>query len=362
MMILVVKVLQPQLWLCVPWFTSPYSVANCQVKVFWFSSLIHHKVAFLAGQLFRKSCSVAHEIQMYSRISNTVHQSAYTYRWCCFCFFPDRVLPQSPYFTVMADSDLDAFFAKRDKSKKKSKFAVTPDEILAKATDERPKKEKRRKTRETSQEKPGGLGLYLTADEAKKRDEEKKEDEAWNDFEERKEADFSGLRIRKLTVGDVEEEKEPTQSDDGEESVDGDGGRGDASGPWKTPSPVPAEAAAAAAASAAPPSTPPAEVKTENTAPRKYVPPAQRRAAVAAGNPTCCRRSNKKKTTLDLQSHEDFPTLGGGSSKSAGSAWGTSNEEGRSGAAFAGSRCSSRESGGSSLRLKNKFSVLGGTK
>ena len=64
----------------------------------------------------------------------------------------------------MADSSLDDFFAKKDKSKKKSKSKMTPADVLAKA-DEGPKKEKKKKDKE----QPGGLGLSTTENTSKKR-------------------------------------------------------------------------------------------------------------------------------------------------------------------------------------------------
>ena len=74
-----------------------------------------------------------------------------------------------------------------------------------------------------------------------------------------------------------------------------------------------------AVAAAAPPPPQEPEEKKENTAPKKYVPPAQRLAAMMpAGNPMS-RRSNKK--APNIQSEEDFPTLGGGPQVSAGVAW-----------------------------------------
>ena len=80
-----------------------------------------------------------------------------------------------------------------------------------------------------------------------------------------------------------------------------------------------AVAVAAAAAAAAHPAAPEPEEKKENTAPKKYVPPAQRHAALnPAGNPIA-RRSNKK--APNIQSEEDFPTLGGGPQVSSGAAW-----------------------------------------
>ncbi|XP_076456157.1 protein CDV3 homolog A-like [Babylonia areolata] len=239
----------------------------------------------------------------------------------------------------MADSSLDDFFAKKDKSKKKSKAKMTPGDVLAKADE--PKKVKKKKEKE----QPGGLGLNAAEDTSRKT-----EDDEWEDFAEQKEVDYSGLRIQTLQIKE-EEEKEAAESEGEGEGGEREEGREAASGPWNAsgavapPPPV--------AAVAAPPEP---EEKKENTAPKKYVPPAQRNAASsaasAAANPIS-RRGNKK--APNIQSEVDFPTLGGAPAVSGGSAWGSKKYE-NSGTSDIESNPGQRR--GVNLSLENKFSAL----
>lgn len=64
----------------------------------------------------------------------------------------------------MADSSLDDFFAKKDKSKKKSKSKMTPVDALANP-EEGPKKVKKKKDKEM----PGGMGLGTAEETAAKK-------------------------------------------------------------------------------------------------------------------------------------------------------------------------------------------------
>jgi hypothetical protein len=68
----------------------------------------------------------------------------------------------------MAESSLDDFFAKKDKSKKKSKAKMTPTDVLAKG-DEGPKKVKKKKDKE----QPGGMGLNSAEDQTAKKQQAK---------------------------------------------------------------------------------------------------------------------------------------------------------------------------------------------
>ena len=296
----------------------------------------------------------------------------------------------------MADTSLDAFFAKRDKrSGKKPKSPLTPGDVPATADDDRQKRERRRRSRKKGEESaeeeekrrttPGGPGSLGT----------EAEDGQWNDFQPEKEADYTGLRIRQLAIKEEEaDDHQSPDSGDGDDDDSGDGGaargRGDTdSGPWKTLAPVQGAAVAAPdAAAAAPPSPPEAGkgVGKENRAPGKYVPPAQRRAAMmtaAAAKPVPAgsRSSNRKQKpeALDVGSHEEFPTLGrGGRPVSAaggsagGSVWGSAGGSvwGSAGGSVWGTAATGRDSvqcprgpqpqgsRGPNLPLKNKFSAL----
>jgi len=188
-------------------------------------------------------------------------------------------------------ASLDDFFAKKDKSKKKSKSKyATVDGILS-SKEEEPKKtteKKKKEPKEKPQQQGDGTG------------ETRVEDEEWKDFEQEAETDYSGLRIQTLQIGKEEENEEKEE----EEEVDEDGEvieRKDTSaGPW----------AAMQASKPAPPPPEPVKQVVEEPAPKpsgKYVPPGARAAAMAP-QPLVQRRG--KKTAPNLTSEEDFPTLG----------------------------------------------------
>lgn len=217
----------------------------------------------------------------------------------------------------MAESSLDDFFAKKDKSKKKSKGSkLTPDDILAKS-DEPVKKDKKSK-----KEKAKSQTSKSTTDVNTSSVINPSEDAEWIEVEEEKEKDYTGLRIANLQIVD----KDPDTGDEdiieqnGEEDEDGevkekkDTGQ---QGPWNVKT-TPAPATPAPAPVEEP--QPPKEEPTPK-APAKYIPPAQRAAAAAAAagggpstpsGPTIPAHLRRKKVAPNITSEEDFPTLGGG--------------------------------------------------
>jgi hypothetical protein len=122
----------------------------------------------------------------------------------------------------MADSSLDDFFAKKDKSKKSKKKNLTTDEIAKKLEESGKKSEKLRKN---IKEKTNQTVLNTNTSE--------QEDEEWNDFEEEREKDYSGLRIQTLTIKDKEEEFREQQMQD----IDEENKKESQSGPWKLSTP-----------------------------------------------------------------------------------------------------------------------------
>lgn len=239
----------------------------------------------------------------------------------------------------MADNSLDDFFAKKDKSKKKSsKSKMTPTDVLGKA-DEGPKKVKKKKDKE----QPGGLGLNSVEEETAKK---QAEDDEWTDFAEQKEVDYTGLRIQTLQFRQ-EEDRETGESEGEGEGGDGDGGRDSASGPWNASSGQTSAVQTSGAASAPEP-----EEKKETTAPKKYVPPAQRAGAQGSGG---SGKKVGKKSAPNIQSEEDFPTLGGGPQPSSGTAWGAKKYE-SSVASDIDTNPAQRR--GVNLSLENKFAAL----
>jgi len=113
----------------------------------------------------------------------------------------------------MADS-LDDFFAKKDSKRRPKKKNLTTEEMAKKL--EETGKRASRKAKDKSGLTQGGN----TSDP---------ENEEWNDFEEDKEKDYSGLRIQTLTIKDKEEEFREQQLQDIEEEKQKDV----VSGPWR---------------------------------------------------------------------------------------------------------------------------------
>lgn len=209
------------------------------------------------------------------------------------------------------DNDLDDFFAKKDKSKKKTKSysaqKFTVDDILQakKENEEKTKKGKQSKKKIKDPSQPeGAIGLKTEGD-----------DEEWVEVEEETEKDYTGLRIQNLQIiGKCDEDRQ----DSGTQREDGDDGdtRESAQGPWKmmassvtavTPCPVQSV-----------PETPviePVKEATPRSVSGKYVPPQMRRtqgdvpAVTVSGGATRHGRGGKKNAP-NVNSQEDFPTLG----------------------------------------------------
>ncbi|XP_064470921.1 protein CDV3 homolog isoform X2 [Ornithodoros turicata] len=198
----------------------------------------------------------------------------------------------------MADSSLDQFFAKKDKSKKaKTKSKVTSEQIAKKIQEDPGKKDEKSQKKDKAENSTG------------------KEDEEWKDFEEEKERDYSGLRIHALTLAEKEKEEEGAKEGQMEdENADSPSQGEQQSGPWKVQSGM-----AAAADSCAPPEpepepepVPEPEPKeTKPTQPQAYRPPhlrssSGRTQSTPGGGGG--RRGNH--TTYDFTSEEQFPCLG----------------------------------------------------
>jgi len=166
----------------------------------------------------------------------------------------------------MSDEEvLDGFFAKKDKSKK-------------------PKKKKKTKT-ET-------VITTQSESQAAKVDE-------WKDFEEKKEKDFSNLKIADLQGGDENDKDEQEYQQNDEDDVDGEEGE---QGKWK---PAPASNNTAK-------NPPPAPVKqepvgTHNVVGGKYVPPSMKRATMASASHQAAPR--RRGAPPDIKSQAAFPTL-----------------------------------------------------
>lgn len=214
-------------------------------------------------------------------------------------------------------NNLDDFFAKKDKSKKKTKSSkFTVDDILQAKTEseEKSKKVRPSKKKEKDANRSGDKTLGAKAEG---------EDEEWNEIEEEAEKDYSGLRVQNLQISSkADEERQDAGSqrnDDGDDAESKEA----AQGPWK---PVPAVSAPSPPVAA--PAPPEPDTTSREAPPKttgKYVPPQMRRAAhgdqpaVTSSGPS--RLSRGKKTAPDVHSQEDFPTLGSPAEPSDGAAF-----------------------------------------
>ncbi|GFY10357.1 protein CDV3-like protein [Trichonephila clavipes] len=131
----------------------------------------------------------------------------------------------------MADSTLDDFFAKKDKSKKgKSKSKFTTTETIAKKLEKEGKKPDilpRRDTKEKMSFSSNNQSIIIPSIS------NEQEDDEWKNIEE-EEKDYSGLRIQALSISEKEKEEEQLkeqmlQEQNGESQRMSDG----QSGPWK---------------------------------------------------------------------------------------------------------------------------------
>ena len=205
------------------------------------------------------------------------------------------------------DKSLDDFFAKKDKGKKgksKTKGKFTTSSSITKQVE----KSQKPVNEQTKEQKPSASQLAST----------KNEDE-WEDFNEPKEKDYSGLKVQSFQTIDKLEENDDDKEDNGEEYDEDCGERRDkSSGVWQVPqqpsSAVPVE-----------------EVKKEE--PKKevvkgaYVPPSRRQAMAnqADGRDQSWKyrtgRDRDPRRPPEITSEIAFPTLQASSatSKSEGS-------------------------------------------
>jgi len=195
----------------------------------------------------------------------------------------------------MADSSLDDFFAKKDKSKKGKKKFTTPDELAKQLEEgkniiEKPKKEKE-KTSSGNQAQNAGV---KTSDQ---------DENEWKDVDEEK--DYTGLKVSALTVKDKEEELREQKAFEIEESKKEDqggpwGGKGE-KGPGSDDQHGDEELVEDRIEIKE--SAPPA-------GPTKYVPPGQRAGNRDSATSSGPRPSWRKMNAPKIDNAEDFPSLG----------------------------------------------------
>ncbi|XP_046357426.1 protein CDV3 homolog isoform X1 [Haliotis rufescens] len=214
----------------------------------------------------------------------------------------------------MAEASLDDFFAKKDKSKKKSKAKIIPavGDVLEKTDESKPKKERKKRDKEKSQ---------TSSNTSQGSTRKVEDDEEWIDFQDETEKDYSGLRIQNLQIT-KEEEDEREEAEEMEEGEDGEpkDRQGAASGPWAVSSsgqPQVAPGTAPMLGGGAQPEPAPQPPKPKEEAPvkttGKYVPPGARSSGGGGSSSASSAQAiRRKKEAPNIKSEVDFPTLGGG--------------------------------------------------
>uniref|UniRef100_T1JG35 Protein CDV3 homolog n=1 Tax=Strigamia maritima TaxID=126957 RepID=T1JG35_STRMM len=194
----------------------------------------------------------------------------------------------------MADSSLDDFFAKKDKSKKSKKKFTTSDQI-ARELEETGKKYVEVAVKAEKEKPPITPSIPFSSAQ-----DLEEEDAEWRDFEVEKEKDYSGLKIQNMQIADSREDdyerEKITDNEDGEPQRI----RDYTSGPWNkamaTSTNQPQEPQA--------PSPPPVEVETKDEPKSNvYRPPHARNPQAAVKT----KLSNKSAPEITSDFH--FPSL-----------------------------------------------------
>lgn len=202
-------------------------------------------------------------------------------------------------------SDLDSFFAKKDKKKGKTgkKFATT-EELAKTLEDVSLRKDKAKK------DKNQYVHLDVTNNSGENEDE-------WKEFQEDKK-DYTGLKIQPLILSENDQnDTDKGQSDSNEEGTDGsDGAKKKAAGPWKM-NDVQNESAAAPAEP-----SPPVQANKGSSG-GLYVNPIQKQVLGLT------QPREKSKAAPDMNSTVVFPTLQSAKSgpKPTESVWNKRKEE-----------------------------------
>ncbi|XP_050439358.1 protein CDV3 homolog [Adelges cooleyi] len=190
-------------------------------------------------------------------------------------------------------SDLDSFFAKKDRKKPKGKKFTTSENLVASLLEEPQKKQDKLK-----KERSNFAQLLNSGD--KDNTSSSQTEEEWKEYREEIK-DYTTLKIQNLTADVSSNCSDNNEKDDAIEFEENEAGemvpKRKQAGPWKVHEPEPV----------APPKAEPVVVE-KPLEPKKsaYVPPAHRNNF--QGGPRSAPRS---KTSLDVKNEDMFPTLQG---------------------------------------------------
>ncbi|KAK7067198.1 hypothetical protein SK128_003607 [Halocaridina rubra] len=236
-------------------------------------------------------------------------------------------------------TDLDSFFAKKDKKKVKGKKFTTSDEIA--------------KRLEESEKKEQSHVLKIKVEPVKKVEDDpddtsnppeeppQKEEEEWNDFKDDADRDLGDLKISKLQI-ENEEDLVGTTDDDGEKGEHGD----KRDGVWKTESrQAPRQA----------PVTIEPEEKGRPAVNSSYVPPHMRNAS-----PMSKSTPRRNRTAPDITNEVSFPSLSEAQASNPVGAWGKRrfNNEGFESVKHGSTRVVTDHDAPPKLSTANRFDAL----
>lgn len=246
---------------------------------------------------------------------------------------------------IAAMTDLDSFFAKKDKKKVKGKKFTTSEEI-ARRLEESEKKDQIQVLK--TKVEPPIKKLEETAGQEDpspvQEEPPQKEEEEWNDFKDDQDRDLTDLKIAKLQIEDEEDGGGGSADDDGERGEHGD----KRDGVWKTES-------IQAAAPAPPVTIEPEEKGGRQPLNSSYVPPHLRNASPL---PKSTPRRNRM--APDITNELSFPSLSDAQAANPTGAWGKRrfNNEGFESVKHGSTRVMTDHDAAPKLSTANRFDAL----
>ncbi|XP_071532976.1 protein CDV3 homolog isoform X1 [Panulirus ornatus] len=257
-------------------------------------------------------------------------------------------------------SDLDSFFAKKDKKKLKGKKFTTTDEIARRLEETEKKLEHQqgikvktepvKKVEENSEDTPTSEEPSQKFCEISRGTQGPKnqEEEEWHDFKDEADRDLTDLKITKLQIEDEEEGEGGSADDDGEKGIHGD----KKDGVWKT------EPTQTIQAPQVPVTTcEPEEKSRSQVQGSSYVPPHMRNISASSHSKSTPRRN---RTAPDINNEMAFPSLSDAQSANPMGAWGKrkSNNEGFESVRHGSTRSFQEDYAPPKLSTANRFDAL----
>lgn len=212
----------------------------------------------------------------------------------------------------MADSSLDDFFAKKDKSKKSRKF-TTSEQIARKLEEGGGKKPNDNATTTSVKKEKEKVVIVPTSTSTTTSTVspvfEQQADDEWRDFEEEKEKDYTGLKIQNLQLSEAKDDEYDRERNPDDEDGEYLRSREMMSGPWNKSGSNADEGVIER------PETPPVvpiiednEKKEEAKSSGVYRPPHARSGSASTGS-SAAAKAKLSKLAPEISSELHFPSL-----------------------------------------------------